>query len=137
MRLDHMCDMELTYRGPIVWVQPYGSEEGSAYGEGDGTVTGEKLRGTVRWANHPHKRSDGSNLPNAHGVIQTDDGAPIIFSLQGRTVFTGDKGSQLLAAIFEAEDERYRWLNNTFCVLEGIIEQGCMKARVYTCISEL
>lgn len=137
MRLEHLCDMELTYSGPIVSVQPYGTKEGSAYGSGDGSVTGEKLRGAVRWTNHPHQRSDGSYLPDAHGVIQTDDGAAIIFSLQGRTIFSDNKGAQLLAAVFEADDERYRWLNNTFCVLEGIIVQGHMKSRVYSCVSEL
>ncbi len=38
-------------------------------------VTGPRLRGTLRWANHPHRRSDG---------------ATVLFSLQGRTFF--DRG---------------------------------------------
>ncbi len=40
-------------------------------------------------------------------------------------------------ATFEAEDERYQWLNNTFCVVEGVIANLSMQARVYDCINEL
>ena len=142
MRLELLCDMEFVYReekiysAGFVMVRPYGGEEGSAYGEGDGSVTGPRLKGKMRWVNHPHRRNDGVMLPNVHGVIVTDDGAKIIFSLEGRTVFKGENGFQLLNVIFEAEDERYRWLNNTLCVLEGIINQK-MDAKVYECIHEL
>jgi hypothetical protein len=53
MRLEHVCDMELAYReepayeGKVLMVRPYGGEEGTAYGEGDGTFTGPKLQGKV------------------------------------------------------------------------------------------
>jgi hypothetical protein len=81
MRLEHVCDRELVYReetvysGKFVLVRPYGGEEGTGYGEGDGTVTGPQLRGTVRWVNHPQRRNDGTMVPDAHGVIVTDDHA--------------------------------------------------------------
>ena len=91
MRLDHLCDMELMYRpesfGKFVLIRPYGGEEGAGYGEGEGTVKGERLRGTARWANYPRRRSDGAMLPDVHGVIQTDDRAHVLFSLRGRTVW--------------------------------------------------
>lgn len=120
-------------------IRPYGGEEGTGYGEGDSTVTGAKLSGKLRWVNHPHRRSDGAMLPDAHGVIFTDDGAVVMFSLQGRTFFEGGMGKQLLLIPFEAEDERYTWLNKAFCVLEGLIdaERLSMKARVYACVHEL
>ena len=145
MQLEYLCAMDLVYRkepfyqSEIVIVRPYGGEEGSAYGEGDGTVNGPRLQGRVRWVNHPHRRSDGVMLPDAHGVIMTDDGATILFSLQGRTVFTQAQGSQLLSVIFETEADSYRWLNTTFCVLEGLIggELPQMRARVYVCRSDL
>ena len=92
MRLEHLCDIELCYQSlpfgtkKFVLVRPYGGEEGSGYGEGDGTVSGERLRGQVRWVNHPHRRSDGVMLPHAHGLVATDDGALVMFTLQGRTV---------------------------------------------------
>lgn len=47
MQLEYICEMELVYRegplynGKFLLVRPYGGEEGSGYGEGDGHVTGE------------------------------------------------------------------------------------------------
>jgi hypothetical protein len=145
MRLEPICDMELVYRegplygGKLLVVRPYGGEEGTGYGEGDGSVSGPKLRGRLRWVNHPHRRSDGTMLPDAHGVIVTDDGALVMFTLQGRTFFENDTGKQVLTTIFEAEDPRYQWLNRTICILEGVIsaERWSMRARIYACVHEL
>jgi hypothetical protein len=73
--------MELTYceeplyGGKFLLVCPYGGEEGSGYGKGDGIVTGRRLQGAVCWVNHPHRRSDGTMPPNAHGVLVTQDQA--------------------------------------------------------------
>jgi len=145
MRLEYVCDMELVYReapvygGKVVLVRPYGSAKGTGYGEGDGRVTGPKVCGTVRWVNHPQRRSDGIMVPDAHGVIVTDDHAVIMFTLQGRTSFEHDTGKQVLTTIFEADDARYRWLNTTMCVLEGVInaERLSMRTRIYACLHEL
>ena len=145
MRLEHVCDMELVYReepiysGMFLLVQPYGGEAGTGYGEGDGTVTGPQLRGTVRWVNHPYRCSDGTTLPDAHGVIVTDDHALILFTLQGRAFLEHDTGRPVLATSFEADDARYMWLNTTLCILEGVIstERKHMRARIYACIHDL
>ncbi|HZM25675.1 MAG TPA: hypothetical protein VFC02_28250 [Anaerolineales bacterium] len=143
MQLEYICDLELFYReeplyhSKFLLVRPYDGEEGTAYGEGDGNVTGPKIQGSLRWVNHPHRRSDGTMLPDAHGVIVTNDNAVILFTLQGRTVFEQNQGKQLLSVIFESEAESYLWLNKTFCVLEGLIESERMRARVYACQSDL
>lgn len=146
MRLEHLCDMDLIYQqtelldDKFVLVRPYGGQEGCGYGEGNGNVTGDRLTGKLRWVNQPHRRSDSSMLPDVHGIIRTDDDALIMFSLNGRTVWTeAGPGRQLLAATFEAEDDRYAWLNGSYCVLEGAIdpERLAMRARVYLCINEL
>jgi hypothetical protein len=138
--------MELTYRqeplydGLLTMVVPYGTQEGSLYGEGDAVFRGERLSGTGRWANHARRRSDGVNLPDAHGVIRTDDGAFVLFALQGRTLPAEDgKRRQLMSVLFEADDERYSWLNTAVCVLEGVIAPGVgsMRARIYACEHEL
>jgi hypothetical protein len=137
--------MELVYRqapgleATLLLVRPYGGEEGTGYGEGDGMVIGPRLGGTVRWVNHPHRRSDGAMVPDAHGVILTHDGATVMFSLQGLTFFEEGIGKQLLHALFEAEDERYQWLNGAVCVIEGVIdaERLAMRARIYACQHEL
>ena len=144
MRLEYLCDLELAYReeslyqGKFVVARPYDSQEANAYGEGDGWVKGERLQGTARWVNHPHCRTDGVWLPNVHGVIQTEDGASILFSLHGRTKFmTGGQGHQLLTTILETGDERYAWLNDSICILEGVIKGFAMHAQVFQCINEL
>jgi hypothetical protein len=147
MQLEYLCEIKLAYQD--YWmVQPYDGGEGSAFGTGEGTVTGERIRGTIRWVNHPHRRSHNTWLPDTHGVIQTDDSAVILFTMQGRTVFPPNsprrsrpsysgRGRQLLTLMFEAEDERYAWLNTTLCVAEGAIVEGAMQARVYSCVNEL
>ena len=150
MRLTHLCDMELAHEGAAFLVRPFGSEEGTVFGQGGGTVTGERLRGTARWFNHAHRRSDGTMLPDMQGVIVTEESAVIAFSMQGRTIWVpspeGTVGSQLLHVSFEAQDERHRWLNNALCVSEAIVSlpgpQGTgprmiRGARVYACENEL
>jgi hypothetical protein len=79
MKLERVCEMRWAYREGFDLVKPYGGEEGLGYGEGGGTVTGERLAGTVRWANHPRRRSDGRMLPNGGGVLTTTDGARLPF----------------------------------------------------------
>jgi hypothetical protein len=48
-------------------------------------------------------------------------------------------GRQLVSIISESADEKYKWLNNTFCVVEGKIdlEKLVMNFRVFSCISDL
>lgn len=146
MRLEHLCDMELVYRQTdllddrFVLVRPYAGQEGTGYGEGDGTVTGKRLTGKLRWVNQPHRRNDTAMLPNVHGIIRTDDDALVTFSLTGRTVWTeAGPGRQVLTTLFESEHEQYSWLNNVYCVLEGAIdpERLAMRARVYVVLNEI
>ena len=145
MHIEFICDMDMIYHEEpltgekFLLVRPYGGEEGSGFGEGSGTVTGPKINGTMHWVNHPHRRTDGTMLPDAQGIILTDDKAIIMVSLQGRTVFEQEQGKQLLSVIFEAEAESYRWLNNTLCIFEGLIdtERLQMHAKVYACHSDL
>jgi hypothetical protein len=137
--------MRMAYRNDeFHLIKPYGGEEGSGYGEGEGTASGNRINGKVRWANHPRRRSDGRMLPNAGGLVETDDGAEITFLMQGRTVFhtTADGsrvGGQLVWLLFEAADERYQWLNDALCVAEGKFDATAnqMQLRVYLCENEL
>jgi hypothetical protein len=144
MHLEPVCDLEATYAPStfgvtFVLVRPYGGDGGMAYGELNGTVSGEKLRGALHLANHPDRRGDGVMLPDAHGVIKTDDGKWILIAFQGRTVFKDGLGSQLLTVQFHTEDEPYKWLNDTMCVLEGLIspKTDTMRAKIYSCVSNL
>lgn len=150
MRLIHLCDMDLTHEGAATLLRPYGGEEGTVFGQGSGTVTGERLRGTARWVNCAHRRSDGAMLPRVQGVITTAEGAAITFSMVGRTVRQptpeGIAGNQVLHVSFEAEDERYHWLNGVVCVSEAVVSLPGSRgtgprmnraARVYICENEL
>jgi hypothetical protein len=139
VRLDWLCDIELTYRGGFTLVRPYGSEEGAGYGEGDGRASGPRLAGSLRWVNHPRRRSDQTMLPDAHGLITTNDGQSVIFTFSGRTGWVGDTGVQVLSVTFESEAADYLWLNSAMHVLEGVIdaETLVMQAKVYTLVHEL
>ena len=139
MRLEHLCDMELAYQGAFVLSQPYGSLEGAGFGMGAGVVSGDRLAGTVRWVNHPRRRSDGSMLLDAHAVITTEEGCDILCSWQGRAASPGASGRQALAVFFEAEDARYQWLNQTVCVAEGRLHPETLRLqlRIYACLSDL
>jgi hypothetical protein len=135
--------MELAYTGDYHLVRPYGNESGLGWGVGDGTVSGERLAGSVQWSNQPRRRGDGAMLPNARGVITTADGAEVFFSLTGLTVFVskGDTevGSQLLMTLFESEHERYSWLNSKLCMTEGVIDPraGTSHFEVHICTNDL
>lgn len=81
-------------------------------------------------------------LPNARGVITTSDDAEVLFDLTGRTIWVelGQEtvGRQLLMTLFESEDERYSWLNNTVCIAEGKIDENLVvHLEVHRCHSDL
>ena len=145
VRLEPLCTFDWTYDEDVrlkapgyALISPYSSDEGIAYGEGRGTSSG-LIAGGVVWSNYPHRRTDGRMLPNVRGLITTDDGASILFQLRGRTIFAeGDpSGRQNLVGWFEADDERYRWLNDIVCIAEGRIADDGMHIRVYSAVHEL
>ncbi len=141
VQLEYLFDMELDYEGGFFVMAPYGELEGSGYGDGKGRVVGDQLRGSVRWSNHPHRREDGVLMPDAHGVIETDDGARVIFHLGGysRPIGGSEKLREIVSpATFATDDERYRWLNDVIAVGEGVIDFETLRIRLryYACIGE-
>jgi hypothetical protein len=78
-------------------------------------------------------------LPDVRGLITTDDGASIVFELRGRTIFAEGEpsGRQNLVGWFEADDERYSWLNDVVCIAEGRIADEGMHLHVYSGVHEL
>ena len=143
MRLERLCSIDLQYVGDVHLLRPYGNEAGLAYGGGDGTVAGDRLAGSVRWSNHPTRRGDGTMLPSARGAVTTADGGLVLFDMTGRTVFVdvdgGSVGRQLVMTLFESEDERYAWLNDTVCIAEGAIDPVRFVSHfvVHLCYSDL
>jgi Protein of unknown function (DUF3237) len=152
VRLEHLFDGELRFNEEAgVHVPTYGADsDWIGYVDGGGTIEGERLRGTLRWTNHPRRREDGIWLPDFQGVINTHDGAQILFSFTGYNYslterFEYTHRAVLAAITFRTSNDAYRWLNDVFGVLEaeaGEADEGrrdieLWRIRVYACIFEL
>lgn len=79
-----------------------------------------RIAGRFRGANHPHRRTDLTYLPDFQGVIETDDGADVMFDYRGYGRAYPEEMRQVVAAATHlAGDERYRWLNDVVCAIAG------------------
>ena len=120
MRLDPLYTV--TFTTPEAWSVEVASDagiEGRSFLLAEGRSAG-RLSARYRAANFPRKRSDGALVPEFRGVLETDDGAVILFEWQGLAVL-GDSGMrQLLGSLVHTTDaSRYRWLNDRVCAVEG------------------
>src|SRR3954471_9304361 len=79
------------------------------------------ISGRFRGANFPQRRTaSGPYLPDFRAVIETDDGATIMFEWHGygRAYPAGRR--QIVGLVFHlSEDERYRRLNDVVCACVG------------------
>ena len=79
-----------------------------------------RVAARYRGANFPRQRADGTVLPDFRGVLETDDGASVLFSWRGYAGASPDGSRQLVGAMFHVtDDDRYRWLNTAVCTLVG------------------
>jgi hypothetical protein len=115
--------------------------EGVYIGSGDGTATGDRLRGTVRWSLwsgnclYPLVRS-GQSVPegphlctiNPAGFIETLDGARIRFDGRGYGLRSSENYKTNLALVFSTEDVRYEWLTKVVAVMEGAFDEKTGRA---------
>ena len=112
----------VTFTTPESWsveiAGPHGTEAQSfliAEGRSNG-----RLSARYRGANFPRRRVDGTLLPDFRGVLETDDGATILFSWQGYARVESNGTRALVGSIVHlTDDERYRWLNDMVCALAG------------------
>ena len=73
--------------------------------------------GLVSRTNDSRRRPDGTFEPDFHGVVETDDGAAILFHLTG---YGWPDESRIVATLKHVcSDERYAWLGRTLCVVTG------------------
>jgi hypothetical protein len=120
MRLDPIYTV--TFTTPEAWSVEVASDAGI---EGRGFLLAEgrsvgRLSARYRAANFPRKRSDGALVPEFRGVLETDDGAVILFEWQGLAVLSTSGMRQLLGSLVHTTDDtRYRWLNDRVCAVEG------------------
>jgi Protein of unknown function (DUF3237) len=79
-----------------------------------------RLSARLRGANFPRRRADGTLLPDFRGVLETDDGATILYSWSGYARRNDAGMRELVGSLTHVTgDERYAWLNDAFCVLTG------------------
>jgi hypothetical protein len=112
----------VTFHYPEAWFVELEGERGTesehfflAEGRCEGRVTGR-----FRGANHPHRRTDLTYVPDFQGVIETDDGAHVMFDYRGYGRAYPEERRQVVAsATHLASDERYRWLNDVVCAVAG------------------
>lgn len=92
-------------------------EQGFLIAEGR---TEGRLGGRLRASNFPRRRADGTQTPAFQGVIEADDGAVVIFSWHGYGRAGGTGARELVGSLTHVcDDERYSWLNNALCAVEG------------------
>jgi hypothetical protein len=93
--------------------------EGQSFLIAEGRTEG-RLSARYRAANFPRRRTDGALVPQFRGVLETDDGATILFEWHGLARLGAGGMRELLGTITHlSDDERYRWLNDRVCGLAG------------------
>lgn len=141
MELRHLYDTDEEYVGNPVFFRPYGDVEGTGFGEGEGTVTGARVTGSLRWANHPRLREDDVWCPNLTGQITTDDGADILYRMRGYSVARDEEeGRDITASCrFITGDATHAWLNTVIGAVEGRIAADARRIHmsVYECVHAL
>jgi hypothetical protein len=110
------------FRYPADWAVeltgPAGKEEQHFF-LAEGTCAG-RLAGKFHGANHPRRRTDLTFTPDFQGVIETEDGAVIMFDYRGYgRAYPVGRRQIVLAAWHTTSHENYRWLNDAICVGAG------------------
>ncbi len=120
VRLDPLYTV--TFTTPEAWsvgVSADAGIEGRSFLLAEGRSTG-RISARYRAANFPRKRTDAALVPEFRGVLETDDGAAILFEWQGLAVLSDSGMRRLLGSLVHTTDDpRYSWLNDRVCAVEG------------------
>lgn len=138
MKLMPLFDLEFTYT-TFDFVGPMEGDKGKedqGWGLAEGSVRGERVSGNHHSCNHPRQRADNVNLPDAHGIITTDDGAKIYYHLEGFGIATQGTRRTTGSARFRTGDPRYSWLNTVIAVDEGRFSGNTALIRFYECVAD-
>ena len=112
----------VTFHYPEAWFVELEGDRGTEsehFFIAEGRVEG-RIAGRFRGANHPHRRTDLTYEPDFQGVIETDDGATVLFDYRGYGRAYPEGRRQVVAtATHLASDDRYRWLNDVVCAIAG------------------
>src|SRR5260221_5564530 len=142
-RIEELFQADLPYRSDsqsdaVVVAE---GRDGVYIGSGDGTVAGDRLRGTIRWSLwsgnclYPLVR-DGQSVPeglhlctiNPAGFIETPDGVRIRFDGRGYGLRGSERYQTNLTLIFSSEDVRYEWLTKVVAVMDGDFDEKTGRA---------
>jgi hypothetical protein len=117
-----LCEIDVTLKEPVfIGEGPSGLRV--VFEVDEATVTGDRLRGKAKgsafadWA-----RVSGTIATiDVRGTFETDDGAVVFVSYEGRNDVTNGPGAApvYVAPKFETGDERYLWLNAIQAVGKG------------------
>lgn len=138
MNLTPLCEMEMHY----TWIDYVDYGAGGQYvGILEGTVTGDRLRGTLKSVNVPARRPDNVNCPAFRGIIATEDGAKIYFEFNGIALLRPEDKARVFTTSLSLRtgDARYAWVNNVVGAVEGILNTTTEKAvvRAFVCENAL
>ena len=140
MRLEPLY--RATFTTPEAWSVELEGEhgtEGRSFLLAEGRLDG-RLSARLRAANFPRRRVDGALTPDFRGVLETDDGATILYAWQGYGRPGDGAARELVGSVtHETGDPRYAWLNTVVCALAGEVrprEDGAGFDVVYE-VSEL
>ena len=112
----------VTFTTPESWSvtrEGMSGTEGRSFLIAEGRASG-RLSARYRAANFPRRRVDGALVPEFRGVLETDDGATILFEWQGLAPLDDGGMRRLLGSVTHTtSDERYAWLNDRVGAVEG------------------
>jgi hypothetical protein len=119
---------------------------GEYLGDGDGTASGARLRGRLRFSFYsgnclyPRIRRGGAVPDRLHlctinpgGYIDADDGARIEIDGNGFGLRSPERYRVSMTVAFRTDDARYAWLNTLLGVMDGEFDERTGRAawRVY------
>lgn len=114
--LEALLDVELTYRPGMAKSSSDEGRPGEYLGSGDGRVSGDRIKGTVRWDLRENTGQTECDMFFS-GAIETDDAATITFETLGHGVVpapdTAPSHWDVTASVrFVSDDARYAWLTS-------------------------
>lgn len=136
MDLIELADLELTYTALETVDYAAGAQ---LYGTMEGSVSGARLRGSLRLTNLAPLRADKVNMPTLRGVLTTHDDVAMWVELDGIAVLREADGARVFVTSVRLRtgDERYAWVNAVFGVLEGVLDTigvgGVARGRLHEC----
>lgn len=148
-RLEHLFSavVQFTSESHADAVIPADGREGEYLGSGNGTVTGNRVQGTIQWSFYsgnclyPRIRR-GERVDEAFhlctlnpgGFIDTQHGARIRFDGKGYGLRSPDRYRLGMTLAFRAEDARYAWLEKVLGLMQGDFDERAGRATwtVYT-----